>query len=167
MLVFFFHILAGSIGAGGEQDYNGGVAASNKKQYLKCLSVRQPWASLIFRSRNRKDVENRSWLTRYRGPLLIHAARAVDRDACSKLGLDSDSLPRGVILGVVTVADCTPPEKPCRSKWADPSAYHWLLTDPRLLSHPIPFVGRVGFFKVPLHCLDSSFRRKVLASART
>jgi hypothetical protein len=43
---------------------------------MKALSIRQPWAWLIITGH--KDVENRSWTTTYRGPLLIHAARRAD-----------------------------------------------------------------------------------------
>lgn len=39
---------------------------------MKCLTVWQPWADLIVKGI--KDVENRSRVTRYRGPLLIHVA---------------------------------------------------------------------------------------------
>ena len=121
---------------------------------IRCLSVRQPWASLIVDGT--KTIENRSWQTHYRGPLLIHASQTVDRDACREFGLDADSLPRGVILGVVTVADCKPPDEPCRSRWADKGAYHWLLTNPRRLRRSVPFAGRVGLFKVPIDRLDKS-----------
>jgi hypothetical protein len=38
---------------------------------MKILSVRQPWASLIVNGF--KDVENRTWPTRYRGRILVHA----------------------------------------------------------------------------------------------
>lgn len=37
------------------------------------MSCHQPWASLI--ARGRKNIETRSWSTRYRGPLAIHAAQ--------------------------------------------------------------------------------------------
>jgi hypothetical protein len=39
---------------------------------MKTLSIRQPYASLI--CRGIKKVENRSWETKYRGKLLIHAS---------------------------------------------------------------------------------------------
>jgi len=39
---------------------------------IKALTIRQPWAFAILNLG--KDVENRSWRTRHRGPLLIHAA---------------------------------------------------------------------------------------------
>lgn len=131
---------------------------------IRCLSVRQPWASLIVNGT--KTIENRSWRTHYRGPLLIHASRTVDRDACRVHGLDPESLPTGVIIGMVTVADCTPPQEPCRSKWAEPDQYHWLLTDPQRFRHPVPFTGRVGFFKVALNDLDKPLRRKGIARRR-
>ena len=39
---------------------------------LKVIVVRQPWAWLIVNGF--KDIENRSWKTRHRGPLLIQAS---------------------------------------------------------------------------------------------
>lgn len=41
---------------------------------MKALTVRQPWASLI--AAGVKTIETRSWSTRYRGPLAIHAGMA-------------------------------------------------------------------------------------------
>jgi hypothetical protein len=43
---------------------------------MKVISIRQPWASLIVIGA--KDVENRTWPTRYRGPVLIHASQRAD-----------------------------------------------------------------------------------------
>ena len=40
---------------------------------MKALSVTQPWATLI--ATGQKQIETRSWGTRYRGPLYIHAAK--------------------------------------------------------------------------------------------
>jgi hypothetical protein len=39
---------------------------------MKALSLHQPWATLM--AMGVKQVETRSWSTKYRGPLLIHAA---------------------------------------------------------------------------------------------
>lgn len=38
---------------------------------MKALTVQQPWATAIFRG---KDIENRTQLWTYRGPLAIHAS---------------------------------------------------------------------------------------------
>ena len=40
---------------------------------MKALTVRQPWASLI--AAGVKTIETRSWSTKYRGPLAIHAGK--------------------------------------------------------------------------------------------
>ena len=39
---------------------------------MKVIVIRQPWAWLIVNGF--KDIENRSWATRYRGSLLIQAS---------------------------------------------------------------------------------------------
>ena len=41
---------------------------------MKALTIRQPWASLI--AAGVKTIETRSWSTKYRGPLAIHAGKA-------------------------------------------------------------------------------------------
>jgi hypothetical protein len=46
---------------------------------LKVLSIQQPWTWLI--ANGLKDIENRTWDTSYRGPLLLHAGKSVDKDA--------------------------------------------------------------------------------------
>jgi (5-formylfuran-3-yl)methyl phosphate synthase len=40
------------------------------------LSLKQPWAALLVSAR--KSIEVRSWVTSYRGPLLIHASQQID-----------------------------------------------------------------------------------------
>jgi len=43
---------------------------------LKALSIMQPWPdAILFLG---KDIENRSWSTYHRGPLVIHASRGWD-----------------------------------------------------------------------------------------
>lgn len=39
---------------------------------MKTLSVRQPWASLLVSGL--KDIENRTWVSNYKGRILIHAS---------------------------------------------------------------------------------------------
>ena len=41
----------------------------------RALTVKQPWASLLVAGI--KTVENRTWTTKYRGPLAIHAALSI------------------------------------------------------------------------------------------
>lgn len=42
---------------------------------MKALTVRQPWAQLI--ALGVKSIETRSWSTGFRGPLAVHAGRAL------------------------------------------------------------------------------------------
>ena len=44
---------------------------------MKALTIKQPWAYLIIHGG--KDIENRTWRTKYRGRILIHAAKADDK----------------------------------------------------------------------------------------
>lgn len=46
---------------------------------MKAITIRQPWASLI--ALGEKKIETRSWQTKYRGPILIHAGKSVDKKA--------------------------------------------------------------------------------------
>ena len=45
---------------------------------MKALSIKQPWAWAIIHAG--KNVENRTWATSYRGPLLIHAGKTFDHE---------------------------------------------------------------------------------------
>ncbi|MGA2036508.1 MAG: ASCH domain-containing protein [Acidimicrobiales bacterium] len=110
---------------------------------MKILTIRQPWASLIVAGI--KDVENRSWRTNHRGRLGIHAGGRVEQDAFDTYGhlLDGD-LPRGALIGSVTVVDCV---ENSRSKWALPGHWHWLLAEPKKLAHPRPMPGQLGLWQ--------------------
>lgn len=108
---------------------------------MKALTIKQPWASLIMAGI--KDVENRTWPTTYRGPLLIHAGLGVDEWGLDKHGHLIDHVPAGVILGRVTVADCV---WSYRSRWAVPDHYQWVLADPRPLKRPIRVTGKLGLW---------------------
>ena len=45
---------------------------------MKALTLTQPWASLV--ALGAKQIETRSWSTKYRGPLAIHAAKTLKED---------------------------------------------------------------------------------------
>jgi hypothetical protein len=124
------------------------------------LSIRQPWASLIILAW--KDIENRTWPTYERRPILIHAAKtmtkreyneaidfaaSIDRERTMRLlasgVLAFDNLPRGGIIGSVKLVDCV---RRSTSPWfVGPNGF--VLRDPK----PLPFVafkGQLGFFEV-------------------
>src|SRR2546421_8949970 len=102
------------------------VAGVGKTVYncraMKCLSLIQPWATLILAGA--KEYETRGWSTNYRGPLAIHASRTVplgiqhlcaEEPFCSALraaGYESAvELPRGLILGTVQLLAVLPVDR--------------------------------------------------------
>lgn len=72
---------------------------------MKALTIKQPWATLIMQGDKR--FEFRSWQTKYRGDLLIHAGKGIDKEAMKRLAkyLPAE-LPYGKILGKVKLVDC-------------------------------------------------------------
>ena len=71
---------------------------------MRILTIRPPWSAAIFDAG--KNVENRTWQTHYRGPILIHAGRLWDH-AIGPTYPDSSPVPdrkdviHGAIIGVV------------------------------------------------------------------
>lgn len=49
---------------------------------MKVITIKQPYASLI--AEGLKRYEFRTWRTRYRGEILIHAGKGVDKEAMKK-----------------------------------------------------------------------------------
>ena len=125
---------------------------------MKVLTVRQPWAWLIVNSE--KSVENRSWRTHYRGPLLIQASArpdpqiaAIRADVRARFGIEiPENLSLGGIVGMTTLTNCTQADS---GPWHEPGNFAWILADRRAL----PFAsctGRLGLFDAPavvLECL--------------
>nr|WP_319393144.1 ASCH domain-containing protein [uncultured Desulfobacter sp.] len=80
---------------------------------MKALSIKQPWANLIVEGI--KDIENRNWLTYYRGLLYIHAGKGFDLQGASILNrqvpkyrriIEESRNSRGGIVGTVQLTDC-------------------------------------------------------------
>jgi hypothetical protein len=103
---------------------------------MKMISIRQPWAALIVTGI--KDIENRTWSTRYRGPVLVHASKQADKIDADEIEfrfgvrLSSDLL-RGGIVGMTEIVDCT---RSHPSRWHAPDHYAFVLAN----SRPLPFV---------------------------
>ena len=76
----------------------------------RIISIRQPWATLIVRGV--KSIENRSWATSYRGPVLVHASLDPSvhslADIARQFGivLLQVELPLGGIVGITNIIDC-------------------------------------------------------------
>jgi hypothetical protein len=129
------------------------------------LSLLQPWATLVVIGA--KTIETRSWSTRHRGPLLIHASLGKAGEIFAsdplfkKYILEFDKLPFGKIIGSVRL------EKILRTQDFDlndsamnaltfeekafgdytSGRYGWLLSDPVEFKNPIPARGMPGLWK--------------------
>jgi hypothetical protein len=118
---------------------------------MKALSVCQPWAWAIIAGIKR--IENRTWRTRYRGRLLIHASKSrryLGRDYSDLLpGLPPlDQLHFGVIIGEVELVDCVPVEE-IKGDVLAKGPWCWRLKTPRSISKPISWCGGLSLFNVP------------------
>lgn len=126
----------------------------------RALTIRQPWASLV--ASGAKTLETRSWTTRYRGLLVVHAGASRTRDGEAaqlrmiRAGLVLGHLPRGCALGTVVLEDVfatgpeldaflPAPERPLGD--FSPGRYAWLLADPRPFLDPVPWRGAQGLWR--------------------
>ncbi|WP_339193155.1 ASCH domain-containing protein [Paenibacillus sp. FSL W8-1287] len=137
---------------------------------MKAITIIQPWATLI--ALGEKQFETRSWATKHRGELAIHAGKKIDREACqtepirstlARYGLTADNLITGAVVAIVTLKDCLqsvdtwtdgyvlengsyvyPPEY----EFGDftPGRYGWLLSNVRWLPDPFPAKGQQGLW---------------------
>ena len=116
---------------------------------MKALSIRQPWAWLIVNGF--KPYENRTWTTKFRGPLLIHAGKAFDRKGYDWVRStfpeidmpSSDQFERGGIVGAAELWEVATASS---SPWFS-GPYGFCLAK----ATPLPFMplaGKLGFFEV-------------------
>lgn len=126
---------------------------------MKALSVRQPWAWLIVNGY--KDIENRSWNTKFRGPVLIHASSKQPTKAEVEIARDilrqtaGDDIARRMprpehfqLGGFVGMANITGTCEASSSPWFfGPVGYQ--LTEGKTVKFR-PFKGRLSFFECGL-----------------
>jgi hypothetical protein len=124
---------------------------------IPALTVKQPWARLIMLGI--KNVENRSWTTDYRGRLFIHAGRSWDgtelsteqlRQATRQIAPNREDHVYGAIIGTVELTEIVEDSESPWARKSGPSGgravHHWLISNPRQLSAPIPWRGQMGLW---------------------
>lgn len=124
---------------------------------MKAISIRQPWAWLIVNGY--KDIENRSWRTKYRGQVLIHASQGVKKaeyerakELTDRLGIDlPTSFETGGIVGVAIITDCV---EQSESPWFF-GEKGFVLSDARPLEF-IQMKGRLSFFETGVEPEEAS-----------
>ena len=126
---------------------------------LRALTVRQPWAQWLVSGA--KPTENRSWPTRYRGRLLVHAGARHDPSAILFARAMGAAVPASVpagIIGSVDIADCCDQamhNRGCGCEWASPVSFHWQCADPWQIPEPVPCRGQLGLWRPPPDVLEA------------
>lgn len=138
---------------------------------MKALTIWQPHASMLAIGLRR--IETRSWSTRYRGPLLIHAAKRWDSGRaieCAK-AIDASRSYRhaltigqaaiadlsfgeslGCVLAIANLVDCIPIPEPTGTELDKmfggfgAGRFGWVLED-TLVVHPTPMTGAQGLWE--------------------
>lgn len=144
---------------------------------MKVISLLQPWATLVVIGA--KQIETRSWNTKYRGPLLIHASSRISKET-KELTLtepfatalrELQELPLGCIIGSVNLTSTSQSEYFSRigptgrtPNWErekhfgdfSPGRYGWLLADPLAFSNHFHCRGALGIwtldYRICLSC---------------
>ena len=71
---------------------------------MKTITIKQPFATLI--AEGFKEYEFRTWKTKYRGDILIHAGKGIDKEAMKKYEYLNLEYPQGCIIAKATLTDC-------------------------------------------------------------
>lgn len=138
---------------------------------MKALTVCQPYAHLIMLPAihpRHKRVENRTWSTNIRGPILIHAWLDIDgathRDCYYDIPFGDMEF--GTIVGTADLIDCLSFERIAKQAH-DIGEYEYdallnnkhvhgpwcfLLGNVRKFITPVPFRGAMGFFNARARC---------------
>ena len=126
---------------------------------MKALTIRQPWATFIVTGL--KSYETRSWQTKYRGPLAIHAAkRPMDLVILDllmeqygyKLRREEALYSIGAIIAIVELVEITPVEQILVTHLEGilgdytPGRFAWHLALKERLKEPIPAQGKQGLW---------------------
>ena len=119
------------------------------------LTLRRPWASLLLvpETLSGKTIENRTWSTDYRGPVLIYGGTRIDDAgvaAATNAGMDAGWHTRQQgWLGAAVLVDVHRSRGCCRP-WGQPKVraevpvYHWVFTHPQRLADRTWGRGFVG-----------------------
>ena len=138
---------------------------------MKTISIKHPWAFLI--CSGIKDIENRTWPTKFRGRVLVHASATPHKNwvekikvipgAWNKLSNKQKDYQYGAMIGSVEIVDCIINHE---SIWAEKTTqiltnnnevcheftiWNWVLANPILFAKPILNVkGKLSFWEYPM-----------------
>ena len=121
---------------------------------MKVLTVKEPFATLIIEGY--KEYEFRSWKTNYRGKMLIHAGKGIDKEAYSRVKDYNLELKSGSIIGECVITDCILVDETLDSKLRKKNPivyknnhvgmYAWKLGKIVKYEKDIPVKGKLGLW---------------------
>jgi hypothetical protein len=124
---------------------------------MKVITLKQPWATLI--AKGYKQYEFRSWQTKYRGPLLIHAGKSIDKEALERFEDMHLDYPQGYIIAQVNLDDCIlidefinqQLQKDNRRVYGTDSKigiYAWKLSNVQIIDNDKKMKGQLGLWNI-------------------
>lgn len=124
---------------------------------MKVITVKQPFASLI--AAGIKCYEFRTWKTKYRGEILIHAGKGVNKKAMEKYICYNLEYPSGAIIAKAKITDCVLIDDEARDmlKEANSLVYSSVINDREWVGYgfkiedveriePIPINGKLSLW---------------------
>lgn len=125
---------------------------------MKVITLKQPWASLV--ANGYKKYEFRSWKLNYRGDILIHAGKAIDKDAMEQVKNLNLEYPNSKILAIVHIDDCikldeTINKQICSENYQvygnkNRTGYAWKLSNIRKIENTDIVSGKQGIWNYDL-----------------
>lgn len=138
------------------------VIAAQAAHTTACLSMHQPWATLLVEGI--KCVEGRSWPTTHRGLMWIAStAQPVESEQVAALKAQYSKVskarwpkefPHGHLLGIVNIIDCMPQQDyftqcPPEMREENSSEFLFVCADPHPLAMPYKVSGRHKIWDLP------------------
>lgn len=127
---------------------------------MKVVSIKEPWASLI--KEKVKYIETRSWKTKYRGKIYIHASLSKVPKKDERINnlislLNNKDFKYGHIIAEATLVDCIYMDEEFLNNIKKNNQeyicgeyslgrYAWVLKDIKELKNPIPAKGQLGIW---------------------
>lgn len=123
---------------------------------MKVLSIKEPWATLIIKGC--KQYEFRSWKTNYRGKILIHASKSMEKKNIIRFSDLKLHYNPGFIIGEAEIVDCIPVTREFENDLIrenelvygatrNRDGYAWKLKNVKILDNPIEAKGRLGLWE--------------------
>lgn len=122
---------------------------------MKVLTIKEPWASLIINGY--KKYEFRSWKTKYRGKILIHAGKTLEKDVEPRFKDYNLDYKLGYIIGEADIVDCIKVDEEFNKELLKINSivygksnhredFAWKLENIKKYDKPIPIKGQLGLW---------------------